>query len=150
MRKLLLLVAFESCVICVGVVANSLATAIPIWVWGVGVSLFGVVIPVALYGTEAKAWIEERRFRSSIQADMPEARFKALYPRIKNLKDAGWPYPENEVRELSIELSFLGISHPVDVNNWPKWIGHLAELSRMGKLQQARQIPDYLDLRLPQ
>ena len=110
---------------------------------------FGVAIPFALYCTDAKTWIEERRFGSGIQADMPEARFKALYPRIKKLKDAGWPYAGDEVRELSVELSVLGIHQPVDMNKWPKWLRHLAELSRRGKLQQAREIPDYLDLRLP-
>ena len=57
MRKIVILVSVEVCILCGSVVAGIMTDLLPLWVWVAGMVLFGAVIPLALYHRECIHWM---------------------------------------------------------------------------------------------
>ena len=90
-------------------------------------------------------WQKFQAYRNPTPDVHLSRRFKKAYPLIKEMADCKPPYADAKFGALQSELDFLKVHRPIELQRWPVYLQELKRLSKKGNVQQARQIPDYLD-----
>ena len=148
------IVAREAGLVFSAVLIVKLTPVSPTWTW-----ILAVVVCFGIAGIITLLHSEEVRIRWEIYNYLRtgrdpweatnEVRFGLLYPRMRRLIDSRPPYDEGELGKIRHELNMLNIPWRMDKAAHPKYLSHIAKLSRQGKLEQARKAFEYLHIKSP-